>query len=118
MEKETKAVIDNKLVYFADFGHLLVDIVDETIEDSKGEQFCCHCGGIVVDDSDCKCVRRKETRDGTSECFMSAGLLDLETACRLVTEISNRVIEGLIEKSFICDCPDLENEKAVINQSV
>ena len=98
---------EQKIIYFSDLCHLLVKTVEETIEDSRGEQYCCNCGGMVADDSDCGCVKRKEIRDGTSECFMSAGLIDAETGYEIVTKIANKVVEALKERSFVCECPPI-----------
>lgn len=100
-QKEQK----HKIIYFSDLYHLLVETTEEIIEDSRGEQSCCiPCGG-VRDDKDCECIKRKERRDGTSECFMSIGSIGIETGCEIVTKIANKIVEALRERSFICECP-------------
>ena len=95
-------------IYFSDLYQLLVETTEEIMEDLRGYQYCCNCGGLVADDSDCGCVKRKEIRDGTPQCFMSAGIIGLETGCETITKIADKVTESLKEKSFICECPPIE----------
>jgi len=95
-------------IYFSDLYQLLVETTEETMEDLRGYQYCCTCGGKVTDDSDCGCVKRKEVRDETSECFMSAGLLDAETGYEIVNKIAKTVVEALKERSFVCECPPIK----------
>lgn len=102
METQNK-LINNKQVYFADFGHLLIETAHETIEFLRGEQFCCRCAG-TKNESTCICIARKEKRDGTQENYMSAGQIDLERACELVMEKANKTVSALKDKSFDCEC--------------
>lgn len=100
-----------RVVYFNDFGHRITDKTEETIEDSRGYQFCCQCAGTENEET-CDCVKRKERRDGTSEHVMSAGQLDLESICETIMANARKVVEGLREKSFICECPLATDEMA------
>ncbi len=102
---------EDKLVYFEDFGRLLIEKVDEAIEDSKGYQFGCACCGVLEQETACKCIQYKRDRDGKEESFMTAGQMDSETACKIVMETAKKVVEAVKEKSFCCPCDPAEIEK-------
>ncbi len=99
------------LVYYSDFGDILIEKIDEIIEDNRGQQFCCHCPSKGQEKT-CGCVNRKSRRDGTQENFMSAGLLTLEEASVALLWATIKAIRALEERSFHCACPSpLDREK-------
>lgn len=107
MNQINKLKIENylseKIVYFNDLISISSHIFDEEIENSRGEQFCCKCIG-PDNESNCKCISRKEKRDGTPQNFMRAGMVNLETAEKIVADIAHRIIVSIREKSFECEC--------------
>lgn len=102
---------DPKLVYFEDFGRLLIEKVDEAIEDSREYQFGCARCGVLEQESICKCIQYKRDRDNKEASFMTTGQMDLEIACEIVMETANKTIEALSNKSFCCSCYPAEIEK-------
>lgn len=96
-------------IYFLDLYRLLSDTIEEVIDDSIGEQSCCHCAS-TKNDKKCDCVLKKVKMDGIPNHFIYAGHITLERACELVMEVNLKVTSALEEESFICECPPEKKE--------
>lgn len=98
-------------VYLHDFGALVKEMLYEAVNDIGGFAGVCGCAGTVDDDSMCKCVQRKQDRDGSEQYFMSSSVLDLDDACEAIMKVAGEVVSSLKEKSFLCECDLTESKK-------
>ncbi len=97
-----KELTGAEVVYGMDLRDLLRDIPVRIFNDYVEMSCCCMC--LDRDDIECDCVRRKEERDGKKQYIITSLEVYLSDAIELVQNVSDKIIEELKAKSFICNC--------------